>query len=46
MVSSSDFLPLRNGLWQQRLCENDMWLWDEVVNLGTADVSGSAVLSI
>ena len=39
MVSSFDFLPLRNGLWQQRLCESDMWLWDEVVNFGTADVS-------
>ena len=27
-------------LWLQRLCESDMWILDEAVNFGTADVSG------
>ena len=39
-ASSFDFLPLCNDLWLQRLCENDMWLQDDVVNFGTIDVRG------
>ena len=39
-ASSFNFLPLCNDLWLQRLCESDMWLYNEVVNFGSADVSG------
>ena len=39
-ANSFDYLPLCKDLWLQRLCESDMWLQDEVVNFGTADVSG------
>ena len=33
-------VTLCNDLWLQRLCESDMWLYDEVVNFGATDVSG------